>query len=133
VSRLSGSSASVASFAGAFGAVLLPKCPLCFVAYGSALGALGLSPAGHQRLWEALLVIAVAGSVAMVSVLAWRRRDVFTALFSLLGAALILAGRFAFDRPAVTAAGAAVLVTAAIVNSVLCRRVKMRARRVHVV
>jgi len=120
--RAASRSASWASLAGGLGAVLLPKCPLCFAAYGSALGALGVGPAAHQRLVDALLVLAVAASFGLVLALSVHRRDAVTPLVSAAGAVLVLAGRLALDVPAVTAAGAALLVAAAVVNSARCRR-----------
>ena len=100
--------------------MLLPKCPLCFTAYGSALGALGLSPAADQRLVEPLIVAAVVMSFGLVLVLAVRRRDALTPLVSAIGATLVLAGRFGFDVPTITTVGAVLLAAAAIRNSVLC-------------
>ena len=115
-------SASWASLAGGLGAVLLPKCPLCFAAYGSALGALGISPAAYRPLVDAVLVLSVIASFALVLALSRRRRDLVTPFVSAVGAALVLAGRLAFERPAITVAGAIVLAAAAFVNSVRCRR-----------
>ena len=120
--RVASRSASWASLAGGLGAVLLPKCPLCFAAYGSALGALGVSPAAHSRVIGALLALAVAASFGLVLALAIRRRDAVTPSVSAAGAVLLVAGRLAFDRPVMTAVGAGLLVGAAIVNSVRCRR-----------
>ena len=117
--RAASRSASWASLAGGLGAVLLPKCPLCFAAYGSALG---VGPAAHQRLVDALLVLAVAASFGLVLALSVRRRDAVTPSVSAAGAVLVLAGRLALDVPAVTVAGAALLVAAAVVNSARCRR-----------
>ena len=114
-------SASWASLAGGLGAVLLPKCPLCFAAYGSALGALGVSPAAYRPLVDVLLASSVTASFGIVLALSRRRRDAVTPLVSAVGAVLILAGRLAFDAPAITAAGAIVLVAAAVVNSIRCR------------
>ena len=102
--------------------MLLPKCALCAAAYGSALGALGLSPAVHTRVIEPLLAIAVAASLVMVSVLAVRRRDFVTPIVSAAGAVLVLAGRFSLERPLVTALGAALMVGAALANAALCRK-----------
>jgi hypothetical protein len=102
--------------------VLLPKCPLCFAAYGSAIGALGIGPAAHQRLAGVLLALAVTASVGLVLALSLRRGDTVTPMASAAGAGLLLAGRLALDVPLLTALGAAVLVSAALVNSVRCRR-----------
>lgn len=121
--RAASRSASWASLAGGLGAVLLPKCPLCFAAYGSALGALGVSPGAHQWLVDVLLVLAVTASFGLVLALSLRRRDAVTPAVSAAGAVLVLGGRMALDAPAVTAVGAMLLVAAAVVNAVRCRRV----------
>ena len=121
-SQVAARSASLASLAGGVGAVLLPKCPVCFVAYGSALAALGVGPVAGQRVVDVAVVGAVAASSAVVLALAIRRRDLLTPLASATGAALVLAGRLVLDRPLVTLTGAAVLVAAALVNAVRCRR-----------
>lgn len=47
---------------------LMPKCPLCFAAYGAVLSGIGLS-AGAARWIQALLVLVFAASLAL---LAWR-------------------------------------------------------------
>ena len=102
-------SASWAAVAGGLGAVLLPKCPLCFAAYGSALGALGVSPAAYRPIVDALLGLGVVISFALVAAQSARRRDATTPTLSAIGAVLVLAGRLLLDEPAVTAAGAVVL------------------------
>jgi protein SCO1 len=115
-------SASWASLAGGLGAVLLPKCPLCFAAYGGALGALGVSPAAYRPLVDVLVVMAVATSFGIVLALARGRRDALTPAISGMGAILVLAGRVWLDVPAITVAGALVLTGGAIVNSIRCRQ-----------
>lgn len=115
-----------ASLAGGLGAVLLPKCPLCFAAYGSALGAFGLGSA--HRWAEPLVALTVMASFGVVLGLSVRRRDLRTPLVSGAGALLVLWGRFALETPAVTMAGAVLLVAAALVNSAVCR-VPVRPRR----
>ena len=121
-------SASWASLAGGLGAVLLPKCPLCFAAYGGALGALGISPATYGPLVGLLLGLGVAASFAVVLALSARRGDAFTPAISVSGAALVLAGRFLLDAPGLTAAGALVMVAAALLNTARCRRAEITGR-----
>ncbi len=118
-------SASWASLLGGIGALLLPKCALCAAAYGSALGALGLAPAVNQRLMESLIVLTVVTSFGLVLVLGTRRGDVVTPMVSAVGAALVLAGRYALEQPIVTGVGAAVLVGAALYNTARCRKAKL--------
>ena len=102
--------------------MLLPKCPLCFAAYGSALGALGVGPGAHERLVDVLLVLAVTVSFGLVLALSLRRRDAATPAVSAAGGVLVLGGRMALDALPVTAVGAALLVAAAVVNAARCRR-----------
>jgi hypothetical protein len=113
--------ASGASLAAGLGAVLLPKCPVCFAAYGSGLTALGLGPVGQQRLAAPLLATAALVSFTLVFVLSLRRRDRITPIASAAGAGLLLGGAFAFHSPGLVAAGSVLLVAAALVNSVRCR------------
>jgi hypothetical protein len=114
-------SASWTSSVGGLGAVLLPKCPLCFAAYGSGLAALGVSPGVQSQLVDLFLAITVTASFVLVLALSVRRRDVFTPVVSGAGVILVLAGRLALGPTALTAVGAVLLVTAAVVNSVRCR------------
>ena len=120
--RAAARSASWASLAGGLWAVLLPKCPLCFAAYGSAVGALGVSPSAHERLLQVLLVLAVAFSFGLVLALSIRRHDAVTPAVSAAGGVLVLGGRIALDALPVTVVGAVLLVAAAVVNAVRCRR-----------
>jgi hypothetical protein len=119
--RAASRSASWTSLAGAVGALLLPKCPLCFAAYGSALGALGVSPGAHEGLVDVLLVLAVTVSFGLVLALSLRRRDAVTPAVSAAGGVLVLGGRMVLDALPVTVVGAVLLVAAAVVNAVRCR------------
>ena len=115
-------SASWASLAGGLGAVLLPKCPLCFAAYGGALGAVGVSPAAYRPLVDVLVVVAVATSFGIVLALARGRRDALTPARTRTAPIPEIAGRVWLDVPTMTVAGAMVLTGGAIVNSIRCRQ-----------
>ena len=67
----------------------------------------------------------VVTSFGLVLVLATRRGDVVTPMVSAVGAALVLAGRYALEQPIVTGVGAAVLVGAALYNTARCRKPKL--------
>jgi len=121
--------ASFASLVGGVGAILVPKCPVCFAAYASALTALGLAPGPHFALVELLLGALVLASFGLVVSLAVRRRDSVAALVSGLGAALVFIGRFALEAPVMTAIGAILLVTAAVANTALCKLSRLLRRR----
>ncbi len=111
----------MASVAGGLGALLLPKCPLCFAATGARSARLA-SDRPRISGWPEPPRLAVTASVGLVLALSLRRGDAVTPVASAAGAALVLAGRLALDVPLMTALGAVVLVSAAIVNSVRCRR-----------
>ncbi len=113
--------ASGASLAAGLGALLLPKCPLCFAAYGSGMTALGLGPISQQQLAAPLLATAAIASFALVLALSLRRRDRATPLASAAGAGLLLAGAFAVHSSGLVAAGSLLLVAAAVVNAARCR------------
>ena len=95
---------------------------LGYLSVWSAFGALGVGPSAYGPLVGLLLGLGVGLSVGLVVALSVRRRDVVTAVASGAGGALVLLGRLALDTPAVTATGAVVLVGAALVNAVRCRR-----------
>jgi hypothetical protein len=103
-------------------AVVVPKCPACLAAYGSALAALGLGPIAGNRLVEALLAVTVLLSFGLVASLARRRGGLVAPVLSAAGVSLILAGRLAVGAVPLTLAGALLLVAAALANTVLCRR-----------
>jgi hypothetical protein len=121
--------ASWTSLVGGLGAVLVPKCPVCFVAYASALTTLGLAPGAHLLFVDLMLGVFVLASFGLMVSLAIRRRDPVAASISGLGAALVFIGRLAFDAPVMTAIGAILLVTAAVANSALCRLGRSLRRR----
>jgi hypothetical protein len=121
--RATSRSVSWASLAAGLGAVLLPKCPLCFAAYGSAVGALGVGPDVHEEVVAGLLVLAVTISFGVVLALSLRRRDAVTPALSAAGAILVLGGRLVFDSTSMTMLGAVLLVTGAVLNTIRCRRV----------
>lgn len=108
-----------ASVLAATGALLLPKCPLCFVAYASALSAMGL----HVSWWAVRSVVfgALAISVGVVLLLSAKRRDPWPPLVGCAGVALFAAGSACGLGPAVEVTGAGFVVAAAWLNAFRCR------------
>ena len=101
------------------GASLLPKltCPLCWPAYAGLLTSLGLGFLMSERY-----VFGVATFFLIVSVgaLAFRyreRRGIAPAVLGLMGAALVLAGKFRLESMTAMYAGLIVLVAASLWNS----------------
>lgn len=86
--------------------VLIPKCPLCLLPFFAAAG-LTLPPRG----WLDGFLVAVAA--AWLGLLANATRSVATLALAVLGAALLLGGRWV-DLPAAGWAGAVLILAAAI-------------------
>lgn len=114
--------ASLASFCGGLGALLMPKCPLCFAAYFSALSALGWNPIVDPAVVNFGILFSVLTSCGLVTWLGLGRGDRRTVAVSALGATLVLVGRWAVQSNVVTASGAVLLVGAALLNTLRCAR-----------
>ncbi len=103
------------------GLALLPKCPLCFAAYGSAWGAFGAREAAHFAFIRALFAVLISASLALVMFLSWRRRDPLPPLVGGTGALTLLIAEVCSNQPA-EFAGVALLSIAAWLNARACRR-----------
>ncbi|HKO54950.1 MAG TPA: hypothetical protein VJ276_03665 [Thermoanaerobaculia bacterium] len=93
----------------AVGAGLLPKCPLCFLALGSAAG-LELRGA-----WLAPLVaVCVGTSLLLIGRMAAAQRRWWPLLTAAAAAAIVIAARIGGAPPLVTHAGALLMAVAAL-------------------
>jgi len=118
--------AAASSLLGSLGAVLMPKCPLCFTAYFAAFSAFGWSPVIHRWLMNSVLGGSVVLSTGLVAWLGCRRGDHFTPVASGVGAILLLVGRLVLESTALSVVGAVVLSAAAVTNAIACARHKRR-------
>ncbi len=101
------------------GIALMPKvvCPLCWPAYAGVLGALGLGFLMEDR-W--LILISAGFLLLLLLALGWRahaRRGFGPLLAGSIGAALVLAGKFAFDSSPAAYLGVATLFAACVWNA----------------
>jgi hypothetical protein len=92
--------------------VLLPKCPMCLMAWFGLMGAFDLSP-WVTRLWGMPLSLTLLG-MAMAALLmrARRCRDWRAAALGLAGSLLILSGRFLLETPVLLYGGLIILALA---------------------
>ena len=105
---IASSSASAALFAA------LPKCPLCLVALLAPLG-IRVSGTGSFLVYVAAMVLAIP--LVLFWVPACRRCGVRPLLLALLGACVMMVGRFAIDSLVLTVTGAAILFASALWTS----------------
>ncbi|MBO6934846.1 MAG: hypothetical protein JJ863_07720 [Deltaproteobacteria bacterium] len=101
------------------GIALMPKvvCPFCWPAYAGVLGALGLGFLMEDR-W--LLPLSAGFLLLLLLALGWRaraRRGFGPLLVGSVGAALVLAGKFAFDSSPAAYLGVATLFAACAWNA----------------
>lgn len=97
--------------------VLLPKCPLCLMAWFGALGSLGMG-SWVSGLWGAPLAtgLLVLTNTAL-ALRARRSRNWSPFLVSLLGSGALLVGKLLVDAPFLLYAGLALLVGASILSN----------------
>lgn len=103
------------------GLAVLPKCPVCWLAYTSLLGAVGLGRLPYQP-W---LLPALAVLLALATLAFWltgRRRSRWPGILALTGAILAVTGKFWVDQSWVTWVGVAFLAAAAVWDFVASRR-----------
>jgi mercuric ion transport protein len=101
----------------AIGLALLPKCPICVAAYLGVLGSLGIG-AWLRAAWLPLAAASLLVAIGALGVRARHRRGYGPLFLGMLAGATLFAGKFVFDpRPALVAAGAALLIAAAVWNT----------------
>ena len=101
------------------GASLLPKltCPLCWPAYAGLLTSLGLGFLMSERYLFGVTTVFLIMSVGALAFRYRERRGIAPAVLGLIGAAVVLAGKFRFESMTAMYAGLSVLVAASLWNS----------------
>ncbi len=102
---LASSSASAALFA------VLPKCPMCLIAL---LAPLGITVSGTGSFLVFLGAMLLAIPLVLFWVPACRKCGFRPLLLALLGACVMMAGRFALDSTALMVAGAVIMFASAL-------------------
>ena len=101
------------------GVSLLPKltCPLCWPAYAGLLSTVGLSFLISSRYLFGVTAFFLIISAGALAFRARERRGYGPAVIGLVASALILAGKFYLESPAIMYAGLAFLIAASLWNS----------------
>jgi hypothetical protein len=92
----------------AAGVTLLPKCPMCLMAYASVFGGLGVERLPLDDAWPVAVGL-LAVSLALTGYRAWRRARLRRFTVAVLGAGVLVAGRWADAPPEVAGLGLALL------------------------
>lgn len=101
--------------------ILLPKCPLCWAAYAGVASSLGIAAVPYQPwLLPALGGLTLLSLASMVCG-ARARNGLRPALLALAGLALVLAGKFVLEAPALLLAGLVMFAAAAAWNALPAR------------
>jgi hypothetical protein len=99
----------------------LPKCPMCLAAYGGLLAALG-SSSWLAAVWGLpLTTVALLVALGALAFPARRRRQYGPLLLAVLGASVLLLGKFLFAAPSAVYAGPSLLAAASVWNSMIPR------------
>jgi hypothetical protein len=88
---------------------LLPKCPICFLAVGSAVG---LNLRGAWLL--PLVALCIAASLALIARMAVARRRLWPLIPAVAAAAIVIGARIVSAPPPVTYGGALLMAIAAL-------------------
>lgn len=97
--------------------ILLPKCPLCLMAWLGALGSMGVS-SWVTELWGAPLAVGLLVLANSALVLrAWRSRHWAPVLVGLLGSGTLLTGKLLLEASLLLYPGFGLLVTASILSN----------------
>jgi chromate transport protein ChrA len=92
--------------------VLLPKCPMCLMAWFGLMGAFDLSP-WVTRLWGMPLSLALLGiAMAVLLMRARRCHDWRAAALGLAGSIFIFSGKFLLETPVLLYGGLIILALA---------------------
>ena len=94
--------------------VLLPKCPLCWLAYTGLLSAAGLWRfSGHYATWVPPLTLISLGVVlAVVGVRSWRRRAAGPLLLGVAAASFVAVAKLQLASYPIAFAGLSLLLAA---------------------
>jgi hypothetical protein len=89
-------------------ALLLPKCPFCWIGLAASLGAIGVTPALYGMATGSLIVLGL-GAVIGLAVRRRRSHGAASVALAVLGGALVLVGRFVADALLVSITGGLML------------------------